>query len=88
MKAMASKPLSEKELMERINLYKEQSQQIIKPLLDYLKLHTPKIVLHQNGNIECQYSEEYWNLKRQIDEYLTVLQSQIFGEHNLSVHPT
>uniref|UniRef100_A0A6H1ZM55 Uncharacterized protein n=1 Tax=viral metagenome TaxID=1070528 RepID=A0A6H1ZM55_9ZZZZ len=88
MKAMAAKALTQKELIEMINLYKEQSQPVIKILIDFMRTCIPKMIMHPNGKIECQYPDEYWTLKKQVDEYLSVLQSQIFGEHNISVQPT
>ena len=82
MKAIIDRSLTPKEVKERIHQYQIASQPFIKIMSDFMAVQIPKMIILLNGKLEIQYTNEYYTLKKQIDEALNLLQKEIFSQCN------
>ena len=82
-RAIKSKPLTATEIKERIHTYIEVARPFVKIHIGLMTTQVKKMVFHPTGRLEIQYTDEYYILKKQIDQTLDYLQKSILIEGSI-----
>ncbi len=70
-----------------MHTYLEASRPFVKLHTDLTMTQVKKMLLYTNGEVKIQYTDEYYILKKQIDEQLKFLQKELLGELSIERNP-
>ena len=89
-RAIKSRPVTPIEILERFHTYREASRPFIKLHTDLMNTQIKSMVFrssYPNPKLGIQYTDEYYILKKQIDEQLKFLQKELLGELSIERNP-
>ena len=75
--AIKDRPLTSREIRERVRIYQIASHPFIKILSNLEILFTTKLIMYPNGELKKHYTDEYYVIRKQVTETLALLRKEI-----------